>query len=114
MKLVKKNMSIEPAPAPHILIYSRKKNLKRRLLTFLLSIIMLVSISTSVHITFAAEMRTSYPDPYSVVGYRSEDGNIYPRNTHGGNCTWYAWGRCYEVTGVKTGKSPKRAERICE
>ncbi|MBQ3417181.1 MAG: GBS Bsp-like repeat-containing protein [Ruminococcus sp.] len=44
-------------------------------------------------------IRTSYPGTSNYYYVPESASNPYPVNTHGGNCTWYAWGRVYEASG---------------
>lgn len=42
-------------------------------------------------------MRTEYPEQGNKFYFGGANG--FPRNDHGGNCTWYAWGRFMEIAG---------------
>lgn len=74
------------------------KSNKVRFAAFLIATVLVIQIMGLQ--SFAAAIRTSRPStsetPYSY------SVNPYKLNPDtGGNCTWYAWGRCYEVTGHK-------------
>ena len=44
-------------------------------------------------------IRTSYPGTSNYYYVPGSAANPFSVNTHGGNCTWYAWGRVYEASG---------------
>ena len=44
-------------------------------------------------------IRTSYPGTSNYYYVPRSAANPFAVNSHGGNCTWYAWGRVYEASG---------------
>ena len=55
-------------------------------------------------------IRTSYPGLDNYYYVPRSNANPFDVNTHGGNCTWYAWGRVYEASGQRPNCLPTNVD----
>ncbi len=77
----------------------------KKLLSLLLVIIILVSIAPADLFSVMATGYAPRKDAPSYSGYYAPRSSYNPftvnYNAYGGNCTWYAWGRAYELLGSR-------------
>ena len=84
------------------------KHRLRKLTSVVLAVIMVFSVLTIAPFTVSAASfvpRTTAPDTNNAYYYNSAY-NPFPR----GQCTWYVWGRAFEITGIR----PKYSTYPCD